>query len=240
MFLVVFEVISLKVTFRVDLLGTWRLCKKRCCTLKVPKRLENFMTKSARLLMLGMKVLLFTLATLLHLLGMDTLVQPLEISTLHMSSLVERSCQLCWNRVLRKKPCETHPILEASGIIGTLHMVSFPYHFPILLGPLDWKWFLWKSWGFFVFPQVFSTENVAAEVQLEARCGLPRWHTNPGGLCAYSQLWLDQFTWHLQRGKRGKCTACTWTRKMLIIKCKKKSIEIVWAMFEQCCWFEQV
>ena len=41
----------------------------------------------ARLLMLGMKVLLFTLATLLHLLGMDTLVQPLEISTLHMSSL---------------------------------------------------------------------------------------------------------------------------------------------------------
>lgn len=45
------------------------------------------MTKSARLLMLGMKVLLFTLATLLHLLGMDTLVQPLEISTLHMSSL---------------------------------------------------------------------------------------------------------------------------------------------------------
>ena len=191
--------------------------------------------------MLGMKVLLFTLATLLHLLGMDTLVQPLEISTLHMSSLSWKKLPV----VLKPEFCEKNHVFNTSDVWkppenGTPLMVSFPYHFPILLGPLDWKWFLWKSWGFFVFPQVFSTENVAAEVQLEARCGLPRWHTNPGGLCAYSQLWLDQFTWHLQRGKRGKCTACTWTRKMLIIKCKKNSIEIVWAMFEQCCWFEQV
>lgn len=192
--------------------------------------------------MLGMKVLLFTLATLLHLLGMDTLVQPLEISTLHMSSLSWKKLPV----VLKPSSAETMWNTSDFGSLGDNWDPPYgklPIPFPILLGPLDWKWFLWKSWRFFVFPQVFSTENVAAEVQLEARCGLPRWHTNPGGLCAYSQLWLDQFTWHLQRGKRGKCTACTWTRKMLIIKyykVQKKSIEIVWAMFEQCCWFEQV
>ena len=52
-----------------------------------------------RLLMLGMKVLLFTLATSHQFLGMDTLVQPLEISTLHMSSLVQKtaaSCGMLW------------------------------------------------------------------------------------------------------------------------------------------------
>ena len=45
--------------------------------------------------MLGMKVLLFTLATSHQFLGMDTLVQPLEISTLHMSSLVESTAAGC-------------------------------------------------------------------------------------------------------------------------------------------------
>ena len=62
---------------------------------------------------------------------------------------VDRSCQLCL-------ACETHPILEASGIIGTPLMVSLPIPFPhIIRGPRPTGFLVCENPGDFCFSPSF-------------------------------------------------------------------------------------
>ena len=102
-----------------------------------------------RLLMLGMKVLLFTLATSHQFLGMDTLVQPLEISTLHMSSLVQKtaaSCGMLW--VSSAARTHKHPNIQKThghswGSIGsailTFQMAHKPRKHLCLFSTMVWS-----------------------------------------------------------------------------------------------------